>query len=138
MMVEYAKHRMPSISTGVPMWGMVANTAFASVAPLVTPASSMSVGLAHSEDTMTSAETRQMTTVHQNGPVMATSAWRAGFFDSAAALMSGAVPRPASLENRPRAQPNCSATMMPLPTAPPNAAFGVKAHSKMRRNDSPK
>ena len=116
---------------------MVANTALASVAPLVTPASWMSVGWAHSDETMTKAVTKQMTTVHQNGPVMDTSAWRAGFFDSAAALMSGAVPKPASLENRPRAQPNCSATMMPLPTAPPNAARGVKAHSKINLNDSP-
>ena len=56
---------------------------------------------------------------------MDTSAWRAGFFDSAAALMSGAVPKPASLENR-RAQPT-AAPMMPLPTAPPKAREGEGA-----------
>ena len=74
----------------------------------------------------------QMTTVDQNVPVMAISACSAGFFVLAAAAMMGAEPRPDSLENRPRAQPNCSAIRRPEPTAPPNAAFGVKAHSKMR------
>ena len=49
----------------------------------------------------------------------------------------GAEPKPLSLENRPRAHPNCSATMMPLPTAPPNAAFAVKAHSKISANAGP-
>ena len=75
----------------------------------------------------------QMTTVDQNVPVMAMSACSAGLRVFAAAAMMGAEPRPDSLENRPRAQPNCRAIMMPLPTAPPNAAFGVKAHSKMRQ-----
>ena len=44
----------------------------------------------------------------------------------------GADPRPDSLENRPRAQPNWSAIIRPDPTAPPNAALGVKAHSKVQ------
>ena len=86
--------------------------------------------------TMTKADSRQMTTVHQKAPVMATRAWRAGFLDSAAVEMRGAVPRPLSLEKRPRAQPNCSATMMPEPTAPPNMALPVKAHSKMATTES--
>ncbi len=48
-----------------------------------------------------------MTPVDQNAPVMEMSAWSAGFFVLAAAATMGAVPSPDSLENRPRAQPNC-------------------------------
>ena len=59
---------------GLPTTGMVPNTALASVAPSVTPASAMSVGCASSELTMTKADSRQMTTVHQKAPVMATRA----------------------------------------------------------------
>ena len=90
-------------------------------------------GLASIVDTSTIPVSAQMTTVSQNVPVMDTSAWRAGLRVEAAEATMGAEPRPDSLENSPRAQPNCKATMMPLPTAPPNAAFGVKAHSKMRQ-----
>ena len=72
-----------------------------------------------------------MTTVDQKVPVMAMSACLAGFFVMAAAATMGAEPRPDSFENRPRAQPNCSAVMRPEPTAPPNAAFAVNAHSKI-------
>ena len=79
----------------------------------------------------------QMTTVSQNVPVMDTSAWRAGLRVEAADATMGAEPRPDSLENRPRAQPNCSAIMMPEPTAPPNAAFEVNAHSRIRPSASP-
>ena len=68
---------------------------------------------------------------------MATSACCAGLRVAAAAATMGAEPRPDSFENRPRAQPNCRAIMMPEPTAPPNAAFEVKAHSRMRPNASP-
>ena len=65
---------------------------------------------------------QQMTPVDQNAPVMEMSAWSAGFFVLAAAATMGAVPSPDSLENRPRAQPNCRAITMPEPTAPPKAA----------------
>ena len=72
-----------------------------------------------------------MTPVDQKAPVMEMSAWSAGLRVLAAAATMGAVPRPLSLENSPRAQPNCRAMIMPEPTAPPKAAFAVKAHSRM-------
>ena len=84
-------------------------------------------------DTSTTPVSAQMTTVDQNVPVMATSAGCAGLRVEAAEATMGADPKPDSLENKPRAQPNCRAIMSPAPTAPPNAAFGVKAHSKMRQ-----
>ena len=49
----------------------------------------------------------------------------------------GAEPKPDSFENKPRAQPDCKATMMPEPTAPPNAAFDVNAHSKIIASAGP-
>ncbi len=51
------------------------------------------------------------------GTGRAMSAWRAGLRVLAAAATIGAVPRPDSLENSPRAHPYCKAIMMPLPTA---------------------
>ena len=50
----------------------------------------------------------------------------------------GADPKPDSFENSPRAQPNCKAIMRPDPTAPPNAAFEVNAHSKMSPSAAPR
>ena len=94
-------------------------------------------GFAIMVDTSTMPVSAQMTTVDQNVPVMATSACSAGLRVLAAAATMGAEPRPDSLENRPRAQPNCRAVMTPLPTAPPNAALPVKAVSKMRPMASP-
>ena len=85
-------------------------------------------------DTSTSPVSRQMTPVDQNAPVMEMSAWSAGFFVLAAAATMGAVASPDSLENRPRAQPNCRASMRPDPSAPPKAALAVKALSTMRQN----
>ena len=110
---------------------MVAKAALARSAPwesepLVTISGCASIVL-----TRTTPVIRQMTTVDQNVPVDATSAWRAGFLVEAAAATMGAVPRPDSLEKRPRAQPNCSAQMMPLPSAPPKTALPVNAHSKI-------
>ena len=90
-------------------------------------------GFASIVETSTMPVSAQMTTVDQNVPVIATSACCAGLRVEAAEATMGAEPRPDSLENRPRAQPNCSAIMRPEPTAPPNAAFGVKAHSKIRQ-----
>ncbi len=58
-------------------------------------------------DTSTKPVSRQMTTVSQKVPVMDTRAWRAGLRVAAAEATMGAEPRPDSLENRPRAQPNC-------------------------------
>ncbi len=75
-----------------------------------------------------------MTTVSQKVPVMDTSAWRAGLRVAAAEATMGAEPRPDSLENRPRAQPNCSASIRPEPSAPPKAALAVKALSTMRQS----
>ena len=97
----------------------------------------MMPGFAIIVDTSTMPVSAQMTTVSQNVPVMDTSAWRAGLRVEAADATMGAEPRPDSLENRPRAQPNCSAIMMPEPTAPPNAAFEVNAHSRIRPSASP-
>ena len=57
-------------------------------------------------ETSTMPVSRQMTTVDQNVPVMAMSACSAGFLVLAAAATMGAVPKPDSLENKPRAQPN--------------------------------
>ena len=94
-------------------------------------------GFASMVDTSTTPVSAQMTTVDQNVPVMATSACCAGLRVEAAEATMGADPKPDSLENKPRAQPNCRAIMSPEPTAPPNAAFGVKAHSKMRPTASP-
>ena len=71
----------------------------------------------------------QITTVDQNAPVIATKDWRAGFFVAAAAATIGAVPRPDSLENKPRAIPYCKATEIPEPIAPPKIALSLKAHS---------
>ena len=89
-------------------------------------------------DTSTMPVIRQITTVDQNVPVEATSAWRAGFLVDAAAATIGAVPKPDSFENRPRAQPYWRATMMPLPTAPPKAAFAVNAHSRISSRAAPR
>ena len=47
----------------------------------------------------------QTTTVSQKVPVDDTKAWRTGFFVCAAAATMGALPRPDSLEKRPRAMP---------------------------------
>lgn len=52
---------------------------------------------------------RHITTVDQKVPVEAMSAWRAGLRVLAAAATMGAVPRPDSLENSPRAHPYCKA-----------------------------
>ena len=49
----------------------------------------------------------------------------------AADATMGAEPRPDSLENRPRAQPNWMAAMTPEPSRPPNAERGSKAAVKM-------
>ena len=65
-----------------------------------------------------------MTTVSQKVPVMDTSAWRAGLRVAAAEATMGAEPRPDSLENRPRAQPNCSASIRPLPTRAAEGRLG--------------
>lgn len=81
---------------------------------------------------------RHITTVDQKVPVEAMSAWRAGLRVLAAAATMGAVPRPDSLENSPRAHPYCKAIMMPLPTAPPNAALLVNAHSSMSESVWPR
>lgn len=83
-------------------------------------------------DTSTRPVSRQMMTVSQKVPVMDTRAWRAGLRVAAAEATMGAEPRPDSLENRPRAQPNWRASMRPLPSAPPKAALAVKALSTMR------
>ena len=97
----------------------------------------MMPGFAIIVDTSTMPVSAQMTTVSQKVPVMDTRAWRAGLRVEAAEATMGAEPRPDSLENRPRAQPNCSAIMMPEPTAPPKAAFEVNAHSRMSPSASP-
>ena len=94
-------------------------------------------GFASIVDTSTMPVSAQMTTVDQKVPVIATSACCAGLRVEAADATMGAEPRPDSLENNPRAQPNCSAIMMPEPTAPPNAAFEVNAHSRIRPSASP-
>ena len=94
-------------------------------------------GFAIMVDTSTMPVSAQMTTVDQNVPVMAMSACSAGLRVLAAAATMGADPRPDSLEKSPRAQPNCRAIMMPLPTAPPNAALPVNAHWKMSATASP-
>ena len=88
-------------------------------------------------DTSTKPVSRQMTPVDQKAPVMEMSACSAGLRVLAAAATMGAVPRPLSLENKPRAQPNCRAMIMPEPTAPPKAALGVKAHSRISPTASP-
>ena len=93
----------------------------------------MMPGFASIVDTSTMPVSAQMMTVSQNVPVIETSACRAGLRVEAAEATMGADPRPDSLENRPRAQPNWSAIIRPDPTAPPNAALGVKAHSQMRQ-----
>ena len=57
------------------------------------------------ELTTTSPVMAHTTTVSQNVPVDETSAWRTGFVVWAAAATIGALPRPDSFENRPRAIP---------------------------------
>ena len=57
-------------------------------------------------ETSTTPVSRQMTTVDQKVPVMAISACSEGLAERAAAATMGAEPRPDSLENKPRAQPN--------------------------------
>ena len=132
---------MPSTSTGVPNTGISAKAALAKAAPVkmegLARMSAPISGCTIMVDTSTSPVSRQMTPVDQNAPVMEMSAWSAGFFVLAAAATMGAVPSPDSLENRPRAQPNCRAITMPEPTAPPKAAFGVKAPSRISPTASP-
>ena len=56
------------------MVGIVPKTALARVAPSETPASAIRFGWAHNVLTITKPLTKQITTVHQKGPVIATSA----------------------------------------------------------------
>ena len=77
---------------------MSANAAFVSAAPF-------SPCVQSPELTTTRPVMAQTTTVSQNVPVDETSAWRTGFFVCAAAATIGALPRPDSLEKRPRAMP---------------------------------
>ena len=88
-------------------------------------------------DTSTMPVSAQMTTVSQKVPVMDTSAWRAGLRVEAAEATMGAEPRPDSLENRPRAQPNCSAIMRPAPTAPPNGGLRREGALEDKRDGRP-
>ena len=81
------------------------------------------------ELTITSPVMRQITTVSQNVPLEETSACRTGFFVRAAAATMGALPRPDSFENSPRAMPYRSAMATLLPANPPVAADPEKAPS---------
>ena len=110
---------------------MEPKTALASCVPWSTTSPSRIWGLASSDETMTRPVSRHTTAVHQKVPVMAARACRAGLRVDAAAAIMGAEPRPDSLENRPRAQPYCSAIIRPEPSAPPKAALAVKALSRM-------
>ena len=69
----------------------------------------------------------QTITVSQKVPVMDTSACRTGLRVWAVAAAMGAVPRPLSLENRPRAMPYRQAIISAPPAKPPAAACQPKA-----------
>ena len=87
-------------------------------------------GFASMVDTSTMPVDAQMTTVDQNVPVMATSACcgRVARLGGGRGHDRAPTPGPTRWRTSPRAQPNCRAIMMPLPTAPPNAALPVNAH----------
>ncbi len=69
--------------------------------------------------------------VSMNVWVIDTSPWRTGCTLLAAAATIAAEPSPDSLENRPRATPNCSAIATVEPTNPPVAAVPVNASVKI-------
>ena len=97
-MVEKTKVRSPTVSTSGPTTGRSLNAALVSAAP-VSP-------FVHSPElTSTRPVMAHTTTVSQKVPVEETSAWRTDVFVCAAAATMGALPRPDSLEKRPRATP---------------------------------
>src|SRR2546422_677594 len=96
-MVEKTKVKSPTVNTSGPTTGRSLNAALVSAAPL-SP-------FVHSPElTSTRPVMAHTTTVSRKVPVEETSAWRTDVFVCAAAATMGALPRPDSLEKRPRAE----------------------------------
>ncbi len=79
----------------------------------------------------------QITVVSANTSKMPNRPCCTGPLVSAAAWAIGAEPKPASLENTPRATPLVMALVMVMPTAPPTTAEGLKAPTKMALSTGP-
>ena len=86
---------------------------------------------------MTSAVMVQMIRVSMKVPNMPIIPWRTGSLVWAAAWAMGALPKPASFENTPRATPNLSAAQTAAPAKPPVAAVPLNALVKINPNASP-